>query len=100
MPRKLNRLAWRLATSPENDVRNGPKAVELAQHAVSITSRLDLMSLETLSAAYAEAGRFEEAVSTGREALALAEKHGSGAASQLAARVLMFESRRKFREAQ
>jgi tetratricopeptide (TPR) repeat protein len=97
-PFLLNRLAWLLATSPEDDVRNGPKAVELAQRAVSLTSRLDLMSLETLSAAYAEAGRFEEAVSAGREALALAERQGNGSATQLAARVLMFESRQKFRE--
>jgi len=97
-PFLLNRLAWLLATSPEDEVRNGPKAVELAQHAVSLTSRLDLMSLETLSAAYAEAGRFEEAVSTGREALAVAERQGNGSAAQLATRVLMFEARQTFRE--
>jgi tetratricopeptide (TPR) repeat protein len=97
-PFLLNRLAWLLATSPEDEVRNGPRAVDLAQHAVTLTSRQDLMSLETLSAAYAEAGRFEEAVSVGREALALAERESDGAAAQLASRVLLFESREKFRE--
>jgi len=97
-PFLLNRLAWLLATSPEDEVRNGQRAVDLARHAVTLTSRQDLMSLETLSAAYAEAGRFEEAVSAGREALALAERQGDGAAAQLASRVLMFESREKFRE--
>ncbi len=98
-PFLLNRLAWLLATSPEDDVRNGPKAVDLAQHAVTLTSGRDLMSLETLSAAYAEAGRFDAAVSTGREALALAERQGNGAAAaQLAPRVLMFEERQPFRE--
>jgi protein O-mannosyl-transferase len=100
-PFLLDRLAWLLATSPEDEVRNGPRAVELAQRAVTLTSRQDLMSLETLSAAYAEAGRFDEAVVTGRDALALAEKRGNGgAAAQLARRILLFEGRQRFREAQ
>ena len=100
-PFLLNRLAWLLATAPEDDVRNGALAVELAVRAASLTSRQDLMSLETLSAAYAEAGRFEEAVHTGREALALAERQGNGAAApQLANRILLFEARKKYREAQ
>jgi len=100
-PFLLNRLAWLLATSPEDDVRKGARAVDLAGRAVSLTSRQDLMSLETLSAAYAEAGRFEDAVNTGREALALAERQGNGAAApQLANRILLFEARRKYRETQ
>lgn len=95
----LNRLAWLLATSPEDEVRNGRRAVELSEHSVALTSRQDVMSLETLSASYAEAGRFEEAVITGREALALAERQGNGgAAAQLASRILLFESRQRFRE--
>jgi len=99
-PFLLNRLAWLLATSPEDAVRNGPRAVELAQRAVTLTSRQDLMSLETLSAAYAEAGRFDEAVTTGREALTLAEKQGNGGtAAQLASRIVVFQARQRFREA-
>ena len=98
-PFLLNRLAWLLATSPEDEVRNGTRAVELAGRAVLLTSRQDIMSLETLSAAYAEAGRFDEAVAAGREALALAESQGnSGAAMQLASRIPLFESRQRFRE--
>ena len=98
-PFLLNRLAWLLATSPEDEVRNGRRAVELAQRAVTLTSRQDLMSLETLSAAYAEAERFDDAVTTGREALALAEQRGNGGlAAQLASRILLFEGRQKFRE--
>jgi protein O-mannosyl-transferase len=99
-PFLLNRLAWLLATSPEDDVRSGARAVELAEHSVSLTSRQDIMSLETLSAAYAEAGRFDEAVITGREALALAEKQGNRAmAEELARRIPLFESRQRFRQA-
>ena len=95
----LNRLAWLLATSPEEAVRNGLRAVDLAQHAASITSRQDLMSLETLSAAYAEVGRFDDALMTGREALALAERQGNeAAAADLARRLPLFEQHQKYRE--
>ena len=95
----LNRLAWLLATSPEDEVRNGRRAVDLAERAVSLTSRQDLMSLETLSAAYAEAGRFDDAVITGREALALAERQGNGpAATELAKRIPLFETHQTVRE--
>jgi len=95
----LNRLAWLLATSPEESVRNGPRALEVAQRAASITSRQDVMSLETLSAAYAEVGRFDDALTTGREALALAERQGNEAiASDLARRLPLFEQHQKYRE--
>jgi tetratricopeptide (TPR) repeat protein len=100
-PFLLNRLAWLLATSPEDSVRNGPRAVELAERAVSITGRQDIMSLETLSAAYAEVGRFEDAVRVAREALAQAERQGNDAAARdLAHRIPGFEMRQKYREAQ
>ena len=98
-PFLLNRLAWLLATSPEDAVRNGLRAVELAQKAVSITNRQDAMSLETLSAAYAEVGRFDDALATGREALALAERQGNEAlATELARRLPLFEQHQKYRE--
>jgi tetratricopeptide (TPR) repeat protein len=98
-PFLLNRLAWLLATSPEDAVRNGSRAVELAQKSVSITTRQDAMSLETLSAAYAEVGRFDDALATGREALALAERQGNEAmATELARRLPLFEQHQKYRE--
>ncbi|MFL6278795.1 MAG: tetratricopeptide repeat protein [Vicinamibacterales bacterium] len=98
-PFLLNRLAWLLATSPEDGIRDGSRAVKLAEHAVSITGRQDIMSLETLSAAYAEVGRFDDAVSVGREALSLAERQRNDvAARDLARRVARFQMRQKYRE--
>lgn len=98
-PFLLNRLAWLLSTSPEEDLRNGLRAVQLAEHAVSLTNRQDIMSLETLSAAYAEAGRFEDAVVVGREALSLAEQQrNETAATDLARRLTMFQERQKYRQ--
>jgi tetratricopeptide (TPR) repeat protein len=100
-PFLLNRLAWLLATSPEDNVRDGRRAVELAEQAVSLTQRQDVMSLETLSAAYAEVGRFEDAVATGRQALALSERQRDDVtARNLAGRISLFTAGQKFRDAQ
>jgi Tfp pilus assembly protein PilF len=100
-PFLLNRLGWLLATSPEEGVRNGSRAVEVAQRAVSITARQDVMSLETLAAAYAEVERFDEAVATEREALSLADRQGNrDLVPELATRVSLFEMRQKARARQ
>ena len=63
-----NNLAWLLATCPDNSVRNGNKAVELAQQAVQLSRGRSPEILDTLAAAYAEAGRFPEAIETARQA--------------------------------
>lgn len=55
-----NNLAWLLATCPEPKYRNGIKALKLAQKALELTP--DASTLDTLAAAYAEAGKFKDAV--------------------------------------
>jgi protein O-mannosyl-transferase len=65
----LNNLAWVLATCPKAVVRNGARAVELAQQAERLTGRTNLWIIGTLAAAYAEDGRFPEAVATAQRAL-------------------------------
>ncbi len=60
----LDGLAWILATDANADFRNGTEAVKLAEHACTLTSRNEPVKLKTLAAAYAEAGRFEEASNT------------------------------------
>jgi len=68
----LNNLAWLLATSPDDGLRNGVEAVQLAEQACRLTNYQDLVPLGTLSAAYAEAGRFEEAIATAQKGFELA----------------------------
>jgi Flp pilus assembly protein TadD len=65
-------LAWMLATWPEPSVRNGGKAVALAEQASQFSKDKNPLILRTLAAAYAEVGRFPEAVATAKQALALA----------------------------
>ena len=70
----LNNLAWILAANPDPGVRNGPKAVELAERACKLTDYKRPMLVGTLAAAYAEAGRFNEAVRMAQRAEKLAEQ--------------------------
>jgi tetratricopeptide (TPR) repeat protein len=68
----LNNLAWLLATCPEVSVRNGAEAVKLAERACQITEHRRTIFVGTLGAAYAEAGRFPDAVATAQKACELA----------------------------
>jgi protein O-mannosyl-transferase len=66
-----NNLAWLLATSPENSLRDGRRAVELAEQAQALTGGTNAMVLRSLAAAYAEVGRFGIARETARKAIEL-----------------------------
>ncbi len=74
-----NNLAWLLATSPQASLRNGNQALALAQRANQLTGNGNPVILTTLAAAYAEAGRFSDAVSTAQRALQLAEAQSNTA---------------------
>jgi tetratricopeptide (TPR) repeat protein len=73
----LARAAWLLATSPEVSVRNGARAIELAEAMERLSGGKDPMINMTLAAAYAEAGRFPEAVATAERAQQLAAHQGN-----------------------
>jgi tetratricopeptide (TPR) repeat protein len=68
----INNLAWLLATCPEDGVRDGARAVELATQAVRATGARHAEPLDTLAASLAEAGRYEEAERTAARAAELA----------------------------
>jgi tetratricopeptide (TPR) repeat protein len=72
----LNNLAWSLATSRDANVRNGKRAVELAEHACELTHDRVTIFIGTLAAAYAEAGRFDDAMATAQKTIALAKQRG------------------------
>jgi len=75
-PESLNDLAWILATSPDAAVRNGREAVTLAERACKLTNYKMPLLIGTLAAAYAEAGRFPDAVSSAEKARAAALEAG------------------------
>jgi Flp pilus assembly protein TadD len=72
----LNDLAWIRATHPSARLRDGRQAVTLAQRAIELSSS-NANALDTLAAAYAEAGRFPDAVRTAKEARQQATAEGN-----------------------
>lgn len=94
----LNALAWLLATHPAAAVRDTAGAVRLAERAAALTVGKDPAVLNTLAAAYAAAGAFDRAVSTAREALALAHAAGAGElAREIAALLDLYAQRKPYR---
>ena len=71
-------LAWTLAVSGDPGIRNGARAVGLAERAAWLSRRSDPLVLDVLAAAYAEAGRFDDAVSAVGEALNRARETNRG----------------------
>jgi len=67
----LNNLAWLLAVSPDRNLRNGARALELAQELCSKTEYKMAGALDTLAAAFAQVGKFEEAVKWASRSLEL-----------------------------
>jgi tetratricopeptide (TPR) repeat protein len=70
----LNDLAWALATSPEAELRDGGTSLNLAERACALTGTNEPVCVDTLAAAYAELGRFDEAVRYSRIACDIAAK--------------------------
>jgi len=73
----LNNLAWGLATNPDANKRDGELAVKLAQRACDQTHYHETMAVGTLAAAYAETGRFDDAIATAQKACDLASASGN-----------------------
>jgi len=66
-------LAWVLATSPSSSIRNGPMALEHAQRALLLSDGKNAKIWRLVAAAYAEVGRFPEAIKAAQDGLASAE---------------------------
>ena len=76
-PHSRINIAWVLATASDASIRDGTKAVEFAKKAVELSSTEYPKFLRALAAAYAEAGRFSEAIETAQRGIAIATGEGN-----------------------
>jgi protein O-mannosyl-transferase len=94
----VNNLAWLRATCPDASLRNGAEAVQLAEQANRIEHN-NPNNLDTLAAAYAEAGRFSEAAQTAQRALQLAGAQGNTAlVATVRKELALYESGKPYRD--
>ncbi|REJ94117.1 MAG: hypothetical protein DWQ35_08840 [Planctomycetota bacterium] len=96
-PGILNNMAWLMATSPDEQLRNGSRAIELAEEACRITEYKEAYILSTLAAAHAESGDFDEAVKWAEKAVELGEGEVT---DQLKAELESYRRREPWREVQ
>ena len=91
--------AWLMAASPFAELRDGKRAVKLAEIACSISHERDPVALSVLGIAHAEYGSFRRAIDATRKAAALYAQMGQSAkANALVSRVSMFEQNRPYRD--
>ena len=91
-----NALAWFLATCPDSHFRNGREAITRATLACELTQWKDSGYLDTLAAAYAECGEFEQANKFVKEAVARLSPT-SESRSEIEQHVASFERRQPWR---
>jgi tetratricopeptide (TPR) repeat protein len=93
------KLAWILATSPDEAVRDPDEAVRLAEIGAKATEPRLAIVLDRLAAAYAAAGRFEEAITTAEEALQLAQQRGqTGITQEIQSRLAKYRQQQPYRQ--
>ena len=95
----MSNLAWVLATSPDDSLRDGAKAVQLAEQAMRISGRRIPVLFRTLAAAYAERGQFSEAIQTAQQGIELANTQGnSELATELSGNIALYQERQPLRD--
>jgi tetratricopeptide (TPR) repeat protein len=96
-PGGYNAMAWLMATCPEDKYRNADKAIELATQACDLTAWKDDLILDTLAAAYAEAGNFETAVKYQKQVLDSPDV-GPTLREDIRARLRLYEAGKAYRD--
>ena len=94
----LRRAAWLLATNRDAALRSGTEAVTLAGRAARLTANQDPSILDCLAAAYAEAGRYTDAVDTATRAQRLAaQQRKTDLSAEIQARIVLYAARTAYR---
>jgi tetratricopeptide (TPR) repeat protein len=93
----LNNLAWVLATSTDDKLRDGKRAIELATKACELSDYKAAHILSTLASAYAESGDWENAIKWSTKAVELGKETEI---EQLKQELKSYEEKKPWRELQ
>jgi len=96
----LSKAAWILATSSNDAVRSGARALQYAEKATRLTNGQDVIAVDVLAVAYAEMGQFDRAIVTARDGIRLAMQVHSDVLPVLQSHLALFESHRPVRTAE
>jgi tetratricopeptide (TPR) repeat protein len=92
-----NNLAWLLATSESESIRDPAESIRLAEETARSTGASDPAVLDTLAAGYAAAGRFQEAIRTAEKAETLARAAGDAPlGGEIRARLALYQKQRPY----
>jgi tetratricopeptide (TPR) repeat protein len=95
----LNNLAWLLATAGNTSAQDADKAIKLAQRACELTGHKDAGLLDTLAAAYAAGGRFDDAVTTASQAVdAVKATDKELNVSEIQERIKLYQTGQRYRQ--
>jgi protein O-mannosyl-transferase len=98
-PDAMSELAWILATHPAAQFRNAARAIRLAQHAVQLSGGTQARPWAALDVAFAEAGRFPEAISAAEKSRDLSLAAGDSPAAQACdERITLYQAQHPFRQ--
>ena len=93
--RAYQSAAWLMATCPDDGYRNDQLALQAAEKAIELDGRTDFKCLDTLAAAYANAGEFDRAKQTIAEAIKIAPKDH---ADLMRRRLELYQQNQPYRE--
>jgi tetratricopeptide (TPR) repeat protein len=95
----LNNLAWLLATAGDVSAQDADRTIELAQRACELTGYKEPVPLDTLAAAYAAAGRFDDAVTTANKAVDAAKAMGrESIVGEIQERIELYQTGQRYRQ--
>ena len=92
-------LAWLLATHPDDKWRDAHRAISFSERLAEGSQYENWMTLDTLAASYAAAGRFDDAIRTQRQAVGLVQQTAPLYQAPVRERLELYERRTPFREA-
>jgi len=95
----MSNLAWVFATSPDPSIRDGAKAIQLAERAISLSAGRIPILFRTLAAAYAESGRFSDAIQAAQRGIESANSQGNtGLATELQGNIALYQMQQPLRD--